>query len=170
MMKVIMELSTKNGVQLSNKQILKLVKEGVADSEVLEACWRKFVPPSDVPSLITTEHLSLLFKAYGLIHPLLSHADPAEFLIPSKLPEEIKDSTICRMVEQYTPFYFDFNGFLPDVVYHRLVCLMSTISEPLHPDGHNHYSKQRCFFSGIMGTNFITEMDESKQRLRIRVK
>ena len=170
MMKVIMELSTKKEVKLSTQQILKLVQEGVADSQVLEACWRKFVPPSDVPSLITTEHLSLLFKAYGLIHPLLSHADPAEFLIPSKLPEEIKDSTICRMVEQYTPFYFDFNGFLPDVVYHRLVCLMSTISEPLHPDVHNHYSKQRCFFSGIMGTNFITEMDESKQRLRIRVK
>lgn len=173
MMKVIMELSTKNNeAELSNEQILKLVEEGVADLEVLNTCWKKYIPSSESPSAIGIDHLCLIFQAYCLIHPISKPSDEEgtrNFLIPCKLPDEIENSTICRIIESYTPFYFDFNEFLPDEIYHRLICLISTMAKPPQPEICNYYSKQRCFFSGIMGTNLITEKDEARQRLKIKV-
>ena len=154
--------------ELSTEQRGRLKDEGIADYGVLEACWRKFIPPSNSPVAVTTDNLCLIFKAYCLIHPLASSNTPPiqEFLIPSILPDEPRNR---KNTECYDSFYFDFNGFLPDVVYHRLLCFMSTASKPPHPGIRNYYSKQECFFAGVMGTNFVIEKDEPNQRLKIKV-
>ena len=179
MMKVIMELTTKNDeAHLSNEQVLKLTEEGIADFKVLEVCWNRFLPTSDSPSVVTIGHLCLIFQAYCLICPLPRDEDssvspsnpPADqkFLIPCKLPDEITDDRICRIAEKYEFFYFDFNEFLPDEIYHRLICLISTVAKPLSTKLCHHYSRQQCFFTGVLGTNMIIQMDEAQQRLRIK--
>ena len=177
MMKVIMELTTKTDeaiARLDNDQVFKLTKEGIADFKVLEVCWDRFLPHSDV----TIGHLCLIFQAYCLIRPLprdedssVSPSDPPadqKFLIPCKLPDEITDDRICKIAEQYKSFYFDFNEFLPDEIYHRLICLISTVAKPLSTKLCHHYSRQQCFFTGVLGTNMIIQMDEAQQRLRIK--
>ena len=180
MMKVIMELTTKNNeTKLRNEQVLKLTKEGVADYKVLETCWNRFLPTSDSPSVVTIGHLCLIFQAYCLIRPLPRDEDssvlpsdpPADqkFLIPCKLPDEIKDGRICKIAEKYESFYFDFNEFLPDEIYHRLICLISTVAKPLGTKLRHHYSRQQCFFTGVLETNMMIQMDEAHKRLRIKL-
>lgn len=178
LMKVIMELTTRNDeaiAHLRHDQVTKLTKEGIADFKVLETCWNRFLPTSDSPSVVTIHHLCLIFQAYCLICPLPRDEDsskprPADqkFLIPCKLPDEIKDSRICKITEKYESFYFDFNEFLPDEIYHRLICLITTVAKPLSTKLCHHYSRQQCFFSGVLGTNMIIEMDEAQQRLLIK--
>ena len=172
-MKVIMELTMNDVTELSTSQLQNLVESGVADYEVLEACWKKMLSASELP-FITVHHLCLIFQAYCLIYPIectlcAAKSEVQKYIIPCKLPPRIVNADIFKRVKKYATFYFDFLKFLPEEIYHRLICLASTYSEAIIQEVYNCYSKESCFFSNLEGTRWIIQMELEKQRLKIMV-
>ncbi len=172
-MKVIVELTTHDDVaKITLEQKRKLEKNGVADFEVFEVCWKEFVSAP-----IGVHHLCLIFQAYCLLYPVQSislcegagASESNQFIIPCKLPDNILDQPVWfNMIKEFTTFYFDFHEFLPDEIYHRLICLASSYSEQ-NEDMPNCYSKRSCFFSRLYDTNWAIEMEEERQTLKIMV-
>jgi hypothetical protein len=174
-MKVIMELDSTSDIPgLSGKQVKHLRSYGVADTDVLEVCWKEFI--SAVPN-IEIRHLCLMLQAYCLIYPIkmvISRGKEKphipQYIIPCKFPAEIESRVMPAWVEKCATFYFDFDGFLPEVIYHRLVCLASNISKlPSSQLDQKRYSRKMCLFYKILETNWVIEMERRKQRLKIRV-
>ena len=177
-MKVIMELTIKDDVaELSTSQLQRLVLNGVADSEVLEACWKRFLPPLTPSSGVSVHHLCLILQAYCLIYPVKFIKLRAEaydrnkqyYIIPCKLPEKIGDRDVMK---EYSTFYFDFFKFLPDEIYYRLICIASNLCKTKETQAqcfYNSYSIKSCFFYNLEDTNWLIEMEQENQRLKIMV-
>ena len=172
-MRVIMELNIKDDVtELSTSQLQNLEKSGVADYEVLYACWKKMLSASESPC-ITVRHLCLIFQAYCLIYPIkgtlcAAKSEVQKYIIPCKLPKNIDDDVFKKM-KKYATFFFDFYKFLPEEIYHRLICLASTYSKVKIQEVYDCYSKEICFFSNLEGTRWIIQMELEKQRLKVIV-
>ena len=177
-MKDIVELKTGNGNKerlLDDNRQVQLLKEGFADFNVFKIFWEEYVLTSDLPSAITVRHLCLIFQAYCLIYPVHS-VDSCEgsaeqkYIIPCKLPAEIENEHICKIIRHHSTFYFDFYEFLPDEIYHRLICLASQKCVIKRKQRlHNCYSKRKCFFFNLLETNWVIEFHEGKQQLMIAV-
>ena len=178
-MKVIMELKLSNDVPgVQQKLVSKLAKTGEADIKLLKVCWEKEELLS--PPKIDIHHLCLILQAYCLIYPILSivdsdtnsNSEPAKsttssYIIPCKLPPEYKDPRNRKLVDPFT-FVFDFIDFLPDEIYHRLICLGLKHAKP--PRGYpNVFSSKKCFFQNLKDTNWIMEIDAEKHKLRFSV-
>ena len=161
-MREIMELTPgKSMPGLDNHLVVQLEKSGVAGIELLQFCWRQHVS-----SAVDFRHLCLICKTYSLIFPDQSDKN---YVIPCKLPEKLSDNKIVkRMTKSATEFYFDFRNFLPDEIYHRLICLMISNVDNVH-HCNNQYSHLKCYFDGVLGTKWIIEKEEAKQRLRVMV-
>lgn len=172
-MQVVMELTTdKEEENLSQDQVKGVEKNGIADFELLEVCWKKFVPES--LSDIKIRHLCLILQAYCLIYPYPnqsitidgSSGTPQKYIIPCKLPDRFKGNE--RHVKNRATFYFDFNLFLPVEIYHKLICLASSKANP--PSGScNQYSRKKCSFHGLLDTKWVMEIEQEKHRLKITV-
>ena len=172
-MKDIVELKTDHGNKerlLSNTQAQHL-SDGFADFGVFRIFWEEFVSSSDSLSAITVQHLCLIFQAYCLIYPVHSAnacargitAESAEqkYIIPCKLPEQINNDRVCKSIDNHFTFCFDFYEFLPDEIYHRLICLASEVCVIKRKQiFHNCYSKRKCFFFNLLGTNWVIEFHE----------
>ena len=179
-MKDIVELKTDHGNKerlLSNTQAQHL-RDGFADFGVFRIFWEEFVSSSDRPSAISVQHLCLIFQAYCLIYPVHSvnacgrTAGSAEqkYIIPCKLPEQINDDRVRKSIDNHSTFCFDFYEFLPDEIYHRLICLASEKCDIKRKQRvHNCYSKRKCFFFNLLDTNWVIEFHEGNQQLIISV-
>lgn len=118
---------------------------------------------SESSSAIELHHLVLILQAYCLLYPVQSIAmhgrDTAEtdsqqsvvqkYIIPCKLPDNNK---ISKFTKNYRSFYVDFCQFLPDEIYHRLMCLASSQCQ-IDPYKFNSYSKRSCSFFGLRGSS-----------------
>ena len=172
LMKVVTELDpTKDVPGIRGDQIRDLSSRGIADSKFLEIIWGEFISPA---SGIEVRHLCLILQAYCLIYPvkmvvsMVKESLTQQYIVPCKFPSNIE--SLPRWVEKCVNFYFNFNGFLPEKIYHRLVCLM--LSEAKHPQkklDQNCYSSKICIFYGIQNTNWKIEMEGYEQRLKIGV-
>ena len=161
-MKVIMELkTTRKEPGVPSSLINELEMNGIADLKLLEHCWKKFVASPDVEM----RHLCLMLQANCLIYPVqpTSGNSVQKYIIPSKLPHDI-DMSKYSWVSGCATFYFDFRKFLPDEIYHKLICLAS--SEAKSPDS-NCYSSKCCVFYNLSGTNWVMEMEEDKLKIRV---
>ncbi|ORU95094.1 MAG: hypothetical protein A6F71_10540 [Cycloclasticus sp. symbiont of Poecilosclerida sp. M] len=179
LMKDIVELKTGNGNKeqlLDDNTQVQQLKEGFADLTVFKIIWEEFVASS---SAITVRHLCLIFQAYCLIYPVHSvdacgitaGSDEQKYIIPCKLPDRINDEHICKIIENHdATFYFDFYEFLPDEIYHRLICLASEKCVIKRKQRlHNCYSKNKCFFFNLFETNWVIKFQEGNQQLVIAV-
>ena len=173
-MTVIMELKTKHRNQnLTTAQVSQLEKAGLADLELLEVCWEKFIstPKSSSDVKIEIKHLCLILQAYCLVYPVSAPIEEgkkscSKFIIPCKLPDLL---TSQPQLPGSSCFGFDFRGFLPAEIYHRLICLASRQAKP--PKGFsNLYSSKKCYFRNLEGTHWIMEMDSEKHMLNFEVK
>lgn len=182
LMKVVLELDpTKQVQQLPGEKVKDLKNDGVADLDVLKYCWEDFVSES---TDIEINHLCLMLQAYCLIYPtdVQSNADNStpnhvatsgdnpipRYIIPCKLPPEL--TNIPKWTQKCATFYFDFNEFLPDEIYHRLICLaLSEAKTPRRKANRNCYSGKMCIFFNLLNTNWVIEMERLKQRLKIGV-
>lgn len=175
LMKAIMELDPAKPVhKLSGEKLNDLKKNGIADLDVLKYCWRDLVKPADIP------HVCLMLQAYCLIYPTdeLSADDSTpnrvatstenRYIIPCKLPPEIADIP-CKWTQKCATFYVDFDGFLPDEIYHRLICLASSEAKMPSKKLSHIYSGKMCIFYRLLETNWVIEMEKLKQRLKIGV-
>ena len=169
-MRVVVELGSKTAAEsISNCQVLKFKRDCIADFDVFTACWKDSLPKG---STITLHQLCLIFQAYCLIFPVqcesmhsAGQAESRKFIIPCKLPFTIKDDYVYKLSESFVTFYFDFNDFLPDEVYHRLICLAWKDSENEQGKLINRLSKRSSFFVNLKNTNWLIEHEH--QRLKI---
>lgn len=128
---------------------------GFADFGVFSMYWKEFVSQFG----ITIQQLCLIFQAYGLIYPV--QYDGVEgYIIPCKLPEKIIDKQICNGVT----FYIDFNEYFPDEIYYKLICLALKNRKFQRLV---HCSKKVCFFADLNGTDWLFEMEENPQRIKV---
>ncbi len=176
-MRVIVEIKPDDNYEGIANEHIRSLREGVAYMEIFKDFLKKFISGSS-DNIITLDHLLLILRSYCLIFPLqpesntLSSPEGAEgaasslkYIIPSKLLYDlhVKDVTIPE--EECLVFYFDFRQFLPDEIYHRLMCLASEASKPKIGEC-NKFSKQRCMFYNLHGTNWIIKLEREKHRMK----
>ena len=92
-----------------------------------------------------------------------------KYMIPYRLPDTFNGDDCLELIDnmEYATFYFDFYQFLPDQIYHRLICLAIARADP--PCGcYNQYSCKKCNFFGLEETNWVIEIEESTHRLKIK--
>ncbi len=161
---------------------IRPLKRGVACIEIFEHFLKDFISGS---SDITLDHLLLILRSYCLIFPLqpepkaLSSPEGAdgddahgalysEYIVPCKLPKDPCDKDVDILEEECCIFYFDFCQFLPDEIYHRLMCLASAASKPQRRKP-NIFSKRCCVFHSLFGTYWIMETEREMHRLKFTV-
>ncbi len=141
--------------------------------EIFKHFLKEFISGSS-DSIITLDHLLLILRSYCLIFPLQPEpnellgaeggASSLKYIIPSKLLYDLHVNDVT-IPEECLVFYFDFRQFLPDEIYHRLMCLASAASKPKMGE-HNKFSKQRCVFYNLHDTNWIIKPEREKHRMK----
>lgn len=176
----------------NRKLALKLSKEGIASRELLMKLWAEFLSDTEDKDQ-SFHHLCSILKAYCLVYPLQESAipnveDKSEeppspsvtssfesserqsqsimndelFLIPWMLPENIKRKDDSHL--NWITFFFDFEKFLPEVLYHRFICQL--LAECHTPP---QCSKSWSRFNNVYGCNWKVEPLRDVHRLRISV-
>ena len=164
-MKAVMELSPgAYATELSNTQLRTLFTDGIANFELLEVCWGRFIPESS--SGIKVHHLILISQAYCLIYPLrTTRVLDEKYMIPCMLPDNIVDH---KFTKNHRTFYMNFHRFLPNEIYYQLICVASSMCEVRQTmKAHNSFSKRSCLLHNLHDTNWVIEMEPEKQRLKI---
>ncbi len=172
-MTVVVEIKPNDSYDgIANEHILPL-KRGVAYRELFEHFLNKSISGSS--DIITLDHLLLILRSYCLIFPLqpaLSSPEGAvggascpKYIVPCKLPDDLNDNYVDIPEEKCCVFYFDFCQFLPDEIYHRLMCLASTASKPKMGKCNKFY-KKHCVFYNLHDTNWIIKLEREKHRMK----
>ena len=176
--------------------IRDLRRKGIGNASLLRRCWEGCYSESAGCSF---RQLCLILQAHCLIYPLQPHSvappgrsksEPVasattepplsrsqsevdvtlsykmKFLVPCMLPSKpIPDDPIQKVT-----FSFDFNGFLPAEIFHRLICLMiagsaGTRGRKIPPE----FSATRCRIDNVMGRKWQLEMEPECHRLSVSV-
>ena len=133
-----MELKLGTGKN-ENTKIIELKGKGIAQTNILKECWNKACKGNDscfnllcqmlqvFCLIIPISMINFLPSAKSLEPSALDHhnaalPEEAMYLIPSMLPK--KSVPVENLAMYGLTFWFDFQGFLPVEVYHRLLCLM----------------------------------------------
>ncbi len=163
-MKIVMVLDSENDVK-GLKKFNNLVCNGIADFEIFKDCWEKF----ETSNGVTVRHLCLIFQAFSLIYPVKLGCT-SEYIIPYKLPADLLDRRPMKC-NYSTTFYIEFKNFPPNEIYYLLIsrCARKCTHKPTDQGLHNFYSKKRCFLYGLLGANWLIELEQEKQRLKIMV-
>ena len=156
---------------LSNSQ-KDALKKGIADCDVLRKCWTNFTSQGD-NAAISFKQLCLIFQAYCLIYPIEKNPDGNKYLIPCMLQEETKDLEKLPDKKHWFSMFFDFHGFLPAQIYHRLVCLLlgdksQTGSSTLSPNW-EIFTSTVCVLSDVKDCHWKVKYKRNSHRLKISV-
>ena len=172
------------------KPAVTLKNEGIASKELLVKIWMEFLSDTEDKDQAFL-HLCTILKAYCLVYPLTNSAIPNSeerteespsssdssnhseserepavlsefFLIPCMLPKNVEKKDDSHL--NWITFYFDFEKFLPEVLYHRFLC-------QLLADSHSspQCSKTWSRFNNIQGCNWKVEPMRDVHMLRISV-
>ena len=181
-MQVIMELE-KNDTRISGEEQQMLQETGKVSFDCLERLWSLCGQSILKSGIVDAHQLCLILQAYCLIHPSEyldkthqvqppSNTNLNYYLVPSLLPEaksltEKEEGSVLPWVS----FYFDFEGFLPLEIYHRLICLLLAAYREgnRRPNATHCLSKTLCRFDGIRGCNWKVELEKHQQRLKVSV-
>ena len=189
-MRAVVELDP-GGYCRDRQPAVELSNKGVASKELLVDIWDEFLPDTDDKDQ-SFHHLCTILKAYCLIYPLKESTVPnlevkseeppspsvssnSEsrsvrqavaitdfFLIPCMLPEKTKWKGDHHL--NWITFYFDFEKFLPEVLYHRFICQMIAECRT-----RLQCSKSWSRFINIRGCNWKIEPLRDVHRLKISV-
>ena len=169
------------------KPAMKLTKAGIASKELLMEVWGDILADTADRNR-SFDHLCTILKAYCLIYPLKEstvrsledHSSTSEsletlsvrhFLVPCMLPDAERIKGRDDNHWDWIIFYFDFESFLPEELYHRLLCQLiaefqRTNSNSLTPP---QFSKRFCRFNNIYDCNWKVELLRDVHRLKISV-
>ncbi len=188
-MRAVVELDSEN-YSGDRTPAVTLVDDGIASKELLMEIWAEFLSDTDDRDQLF-HHLCTILKAYCLIYPLKKNAIPnledrteeapspsdssshseserqpvainKVFLIPCMLPENVERKDDRHL--NWITFFFDFENFLPEVLYHRFLCqlLANCHTSP-------QCSKSWSRFNKIHGCNWKIELKRDVHRLKISV-
>lgn len=196
-MKVIFEMD-KHG-KVSQKRIRDLENTGFASSELLKECWTEFTSCTSFQQLCLMLQAHCLIyplscdtcperaasdptqsKNSPPTPPTRNVSDPSQisdkketfYLVPCKLPKENKTSNCEPPLHWQLTFYFDFHKFLPEEIYHRLICLLlaNTQGKGSKKKGLvNTYSNTCCTFHNVDGCHWKIGLDRLAHQLKVSV-
>ena len=93
------------------------------------------------------------------------------FLVPCVLPEEIKGRK-DENHSNWVTFFFDFEKFLPEVIFHRFICQLIAVFQQNTSSRRQsplQFSKTWCRFNNIHDCNWKIELLRDLHRLKISV-
>lgn len=186
MMRIVMELQTGKGCELTNEELLELELTGCAKASLLRHCWNDLnndifhqlclimqsfclifpLPVDKVPAL---QQSASIAKCEGGIHSphilnQIQNESETVYLIPSKLSFK----PIETLIDTFEiTFVFDFHGFLPVEVYHRLLCLMLK-KQSLWPKPKREFTAQYFVIRRLHKCNWLVEMIGSELRVSVK--
>ena len=195
MMVNVVELNYRSSIE--GKHMNQLRETGVASSDLLKEAWFEYLrepieqsfrqmclmlqaealihpiriipksaldqsPSESVPNLETQLPSTLPTTSETAITD-----EKLEYLVPGKLPEEIKEGPV--KCSRWTTFYFDFQKFLPEEIYHRLLCLMLAVTQTKKSFDKPYLSKNICLFKNIDDCDWCVELERGYHRLKISV-
>ena len=194
-MKNVVELNYRSPIE--GKLIRELSETGVASSDLLKEAWSGYLR-EPIEQSFRQMRLILQAEAVihpiriipeSVLEQSLSESDPnleaqppssgtptseaatveekLEYLVPCKLPDKIKKPP--AKTPRWIPFYFDFQKFLPEEIYHRLLCLMLAVSQQKKSFDNPYLSKNVCLFKTIDKSDWCIEFESAKHRLKISV-
>lgn len=180
-MRVVMELNRKSPGDRS--LIINLIETGIASDSLLRETWSTFFSAPE--STLSFETLCLMLQAYCLIFPLKEHklegsercSSPDinkkpmlySFLIPCMLPEIPPDEEVdCGI--PWVHFYFDFEKFIPEEIYHRLICIiLADIGDPDSDDARPKFSKLWSCFYDIDDSHWRFDFQRGDHKLMVSI-
>ena len=165
MMRIVMELKMGRGCTFTNQEKKYLEETGRAKLSLLRKCWQDYRDDFD--------NLILMLQSFCLVFPLPAPTakldtptTDTEYLIPSKLC--LKKFHECHVRNFNFSFEFDFGGFLPEEVYHRLLCLMLKQV----PGGSNQlegkFTAKYFKIYDVKNCNWVVQMKNSKLRVWVK--
>ena len=198
MMRNVIELKPGKGSVLPNDEKLEIEKTGCAKLSTLKkACWSDLsevdfanlilmlqsfclifpLPPSEVPPSARSGSIPES-SSQNQTNTVLDHSQSEGqasskldtfYLIPSKL-------SLCPHLGQHCnkkfkanfSFVFDFGGFLPEQVYHRLLCLMlKTQSKNSSLKSKGEFTAQYFIIKDVEKCNWMVEKVHCKLRVSV---
>ena len=191
MMRIVLELQTGRGCKLTNEELHELESTGCAKASLLRHCWNDLnndifhqlclimqsfclifpLPVDTVPAL--QQSASIAKCEEGIHSPQVldqiqksdsSSKSETVYLIPSKLSFK----PIETLIDTFEiTFVFDFHGFLPVEVYHRLLCLMLKKQSP-EPKPKGEFTAQYFVIKCLHKCNWLVEMIGSELRVSVK--
>ena len=112
------------------EDIRQLLNHGLAKKSFLKSLWIDYLERSNQETQERSfDQLCLFLQAFCLIIPAssvnITTSQEFLYLIPCKLQgkDELPESP--PDIEEWVKFYFDFKGYLPAEIFHRLFCLLA---------------------------------------------
>ena len=172
------------------KDLRDLDEKGIASIALLKECWKEFSIGNDQQSFqqlcLILQAFGLIYpieemkeenEATARIHrsasvpakmsqaSTISHSSsvsaisqPSEcFLVPCRLPKAADVKPLKGMT-----FFFDFQGFLPAEIFHRLICLMLNKSRSVRSNKRcvrHMFSSTCCYFPNVDDCQWRVELD-----------
>ena len=192
----VMELNYRSSIE--GKLIRQLSETGVASSALLKECWSRYlqepieqsfrqmcltlqaealihpiriIPESALEQSRSECVPSLEAQQPSEIPPTNSEAattnEKLEYLVPGKLPDKMKKEPV--KCSGWITFYYDFRKFLPEEVYHRLLCLMLAVTQQKKSFDNPYLSQNMCLFKNIDDSDWSIEVEREHHRLKISV-
>ena len=164
-----------SSLTLSNTDIDKLKKTGMVNMSFLHVLWQEDHKGNDNQF----EIICLLMRAHGLMQAIKPTGSTAgsttgsstgstttesnliQFMIPCMLSQKA-----LNIPNGYT-FYIDFKGFLPQEVFHCLICLVIKKCQEV-PDCHKpSFSANTCIWYWIKGYSWCIQLLSQEHRLKV---
>ena len=180
-----------------DRRNVHMLRKGVASKQLLMKVWNEFLldaTQEDQPF----HHLCMILQAYCLIYPLKEsvlsdsenrseqltysstsstskvserHESKASdlFLVPCMLPPETVEERKDDSQLNWMTFYFNFQKFLPEVIYHRFICQMLAAFQRANFNccALQQFSRTWCRFDNIHDCNWKIELQRNLHRLKI---
>ena len=191
MMRVVIELRPGTG-SLPNDEMKAFGETGCAKASLLKSCWKELPDDAFHKLCLMLQSFCLLFPLpfheSPEMPPVMStegDAEPSQvtdcrqseeqtsskpetvYLIPSKLCVAPQPTTESINKAFNFTFVFDFHGFLPVEVYHRLLCLMLK-NQICDSKTKGTFTAEYFQVYGVHNCNWMVQMVDSKLRVSVR--
>ena len=145
---------------LKNTEIHILKTTGMVKCESLYELWKDDHKGDDNQFQI----ICLLMQAYGLMQAIKPNigSNHIQFMIPCMLSQR---ELPCPN-EGYT-FYFDFKGFLPQEVFHCLICMVIKKSHEVPSCNPPSFSANKCIWYWFKGYYWSIQLLSQEHRLKV---
>ena len=157
------------GFKHNPQDIRQLLNRGLVKQSFLKRLWNDYLDRSNQERLF--QQLCLFLQAFCLIIPAssinISTNQESLYLIPCKLQGKDEPPHSPEYPEEWIQFYFDFNGYLPAEVFHRLCCLLARdTTDPTHENTFHYYNCSLWIQQGTLWLEMHSEQNVLKAYMK----
>lgn len=151
------------GCEHNAQDLRQLLNHGLAKQSFLKQLWKDYLDRSTQESQERSlQQLCLFLQAFCLIIPAssvnITTNQESLYLIPCKLQGKDEPPESPPDIEEWVKFYFDFKGYLPAEIFHRLFCLLAC--DTIDPTHENIFQYNYCSLWMEQGTLWLEMLRE----------